>query len=431
MTRMPAHLRLVLVLAMGVLIGFGLSVGRPVKAERKIEPPAEPAPESSAKTTDQAVIPWKQARLLAEVLERVRRDYVDDVSDEKLMESAIRGIVADLDPHSAFLGPQQFNDIRISTSGEYSGVGIQVMIQDGFVKVVAPIEGTPAARAGVQSGDTIVAVDDVKVDTKDLDDTIDRMRGKPGSEVKITIARQDVAEPIELRLARASVHVNSVKKEMLDDGYGYVRIASFSETTGHDLNTAVEALKAQHGRALTGLVLDLRNNPGGLLEAAAEVSDAFLEDGLIVNAEGRADDAKFAMNARPGDILDGAPIVVLVNGNSASASEIVAGALQDHHRARLVGSQTYGKGSVQTVMPLSDGNAIKLTTSRYFTPSGTSIHERGITPDVIVTPEEKVAKEPAAKESGVLPSNPADDREVKAALDVLRKSGEIRQSRAE
>jgi carboxyl-terminal processing protease len=423
MTRMPMPFRVVFVLAMGMLIGFGLSVGRPVKAERKIEPAP---PELSDKVTEEAVIPWRQTRLLAEVLERVRRDYVDDVSDEKLIEAAIRGIVADLDPHSAFLGPQQFNDIRISTTGEYSGVGIQVVLQDGVVKVVAPIEGTPAERAGVRAGDTIVAVDGVNVDAKDLDDTIDRMRGKPGSEVKITVARQDVPQPIEFLLARASVHVNSVKKEMLDGGYGYVRIASFSETTGSDLRSAVGALKEQRGGKLTGLVLDLRNNPGGLLDAAAEVSDAFLDDGIIVSAVGRTPDAKFAMNARPGDVLDGAPMVVLVNGNSASAAEIVAGALQDHHRAQLVGSQTYGKGSVQTVMPLSDGNAIKLTTSRYFTPSGASIHERGVTPDVAVPPGEKEAQEPAAS-----PTHPAEDRELRAALDVLRKSGEIRQSRAE
>lgn len=425
MNRVAVHFRLIFVLAMGMLIGLGLSVGRPVKAERKIEPPA-PALDLSVQGSDEIVIPWKQARLLAEVLERVRRDYVDDVSDEKLIEAAIRGIVADLDPHSSFLGPQQFNDIRISTSGEYSGVGIQVMLQDGVVKVVAPIEGTPAERAGVRSGDTILAVDDVKVDAKDLDDTIERMRGKAGSAVKITIARQEVAEPIEFRLSRTSVHVNSVKKEMLDGGYGYVSIASFSETTGRDLNDAVKALKDQKGGSLTGLVLDLRNNPGGLLDAAAAVSDAFLNDGVIVSAIGRAADAKFAMNARPGDVLDGAPMVVLVNGNSASAAEIVAGALQDHHRARLVGAQTYGKGSVQTVMPLSDGNAIKLTTSRYFTPSGASIHERGITPDVIVAADEKPKPEPPP-----VAGDPAEDREVRTALDVLRKSGEIRQSRAE
>jgi carboxyl-terminal processing protease len=424
MTRMSAHFRVIFILVMGVLIGFGLSVGRPVQAQRKIEP--RPAPTLAAKPAEEAVIPWRQTRLLAEVLERVRRDYVDDVSDERLIEAAIRGIVADLDPHSAFLGPQQFNDIRISTSGEYSGVGIQITLEDGIVKVVAPIEGTPAARAGVLPGDTILAVDDVAVEADNLDDTIERMRGKPGSEVKITIARENVEEPIEFRLARASVHVNSVKQEMLSDGFGYVRIASFSEGTGEDLINAVESLKARNGGKLAGLVLDLRNNPGGLLDAAVEVSDAFLADGVIVTAVGRAADAKFAMSARPGDVLDGAPMAVLVNGKSASAAEIVAGALQDHRRASLIGSQTYGKGSVQTVMPLSDGKAIKLTTSRYFTPSGASIHERGITPDVIVTQDVQ-----AERASTALPGNPADDGEVRMALDVLRKSGEIRQSRAE
>jgi carboxyl-terminal processing protease len=424
MSRMSAHFRVIFILAMGVLIGFGLSVGRPVQAERKVAP--RPAPTLSSKPADEeSVIPWRQTRLLAEVLERVRRDYVDDVSDERLIEAAIRGIVADLDPHSAFLGPQQFNDIRISTSGEYSGVGIQISLESGVVKVVAPIEGTPAARAGVLPGDTILAVDDVQVDPENLDDTIERMRGKPGSEVKITIARENVEEPIEFRLARASVHVNSVKQELLEDGYGYVRIASFSEGTGEDLLSAIESLKARNGGTLSGLVLDLRNNPGGLLDAAVEVSDAFLTDGVIVTAVGRAADAKFAMHARPGDVLEGAPIAVLVNGRSASAAEIVAGALKDHRRASLVGSQTYGKGSVQTVMPLSDGNAIKLTTSRYFTPSGASIHERGITPDVVVTQDEEVSR------AATLLPTPAEDGEVRIALDVLRKSGVIRQSRAE
>lgn len=427
MTRVPVPFRLAVVLTMGMLIGLGLSLGRPVKAERKIDAPAAPlSAHQGGKTSDAAVIPWREARLLAEVLERVRRDYVDEVSDEELMEAAIRGIVADLDAHSAFLGPQQFNDIRISTSGEYSGVGIQISLEDGAVKVIAPIEGTPAERAGVQAGDTIVAVDDVKVDAADLDDTIDRMRGEPGSEVRITIVRTDVPDPIEFKLARASVHVNSVKKELLEAGYGYVRIASFSETTGADLLTAVTALTEQQGGTLAGLVLDLRNNPGGLLDAAIEVSDAFLEQGLIVSAVGRAPDAEFSMDAKPGDLLNGAPIAVLVNGNSASASEIVAGALQDHRRAVLVGEQTYGKGSVQTVMPLSDGNAIKLTTSRYFTPSGASIHERGITPDVVIESDEKSAKEVPQRADDL-----RNDRELRVALDVLKKSGWIRQSRAE
>jgi carboxyl-terminal processing protease len=415
--------RFALILGVGMVVGFGLSVGRPVQAQREIEPPVNLAKEKS--------VPWQDARLLAEVLEHVRKEYVENISDEELIEAAIRGMIADLDAHSAFLDPQEFDEIRISTTGEYSGVGIEVSLENGLVKVVTPISGTPAERAGVLAGDTILAVDDVPVDLDNLNDTIDRMRGKAGTEVKISIARADQKDPLEFMLSRASVQVHSVREQLLEGGVGYVRISHFSETTTQDLERSLATLKKKNSAPLSGLVLDLRNNPGGVLEAAVGVSDVFLEDGVIVTANGRAADARFEMDARPGDALEGAPIVLLVNGSSASASEIVAGALQDHHRATLLGRQTYGKGSVQTVVPLSDGHAIKLTTSKYFTPSGASIHEKGIKPDVIV--EEKDLPKPAeGADVTAVYGNLKDDYELQLALSTLqqKKVGAIRQSRA-
>jgi carboxyl-terminal processing protease len=409
-SRLGTPMRFALVLMLGLVGGFGLSVGRTVQAEREIEP--DPTTKSVTRTATSPV-PWQDARLLAEVLEHVRREYVENISDQELIEAAIRGLIADLDPHSAFLDAEQFDEIRISTTGEYSGVGIEVALENGVVKVITPIEDTPAFRAGVLAGDRILAVDGVPVNSENLADTIDRMRGRVGTPVKITIARSPDPQPLEFTLSRASVQVHSVTQEMLEPGLGYVKISHFSETTTPDLEAAIAKLKKASAGKLRGLVLDLRNNPGGVLEAAIGVSDVFLDSGLIVTANGRAPDARFSMDAKPGDELDGAPLIVLVNSGSASASEIVAGALQDHSRARLVGSQTYGKGSVQTVMALSDGHAIKLTTSRYFTPSGASIHERGIKPDVVI----EDAKD-------------GDDRALHAALDLLRNPGTIRQSSA-
>ncbi|HEX4971206.1 MAG TPA: S41 family peptidase [Steroidobacteraceae bacterium] len=411
LSRLGTPVRFALVLTLGIVAGFGLSVGRTVQAQRDV-----PLPETAAQTEENAnaPVPWQDAKLLAEVLEHVRKEYVEHISDQELIEAAIRGMMADLDPHSAFLDQEQFDEIRISTTGEYSGVGIEVALENGVVRVVNPIEDTPAFKAGVLAGDRIIAVDDVPVDVENLNDTIDRMRGRVGTPVKITIARGPDPKPMEFTLARAAVQVHSVSQELLEPGFGYVKISHFSETTTPDLEGAIAKLKKASGGALRGLVLDLRNNPGGVLEAAVGVSDVFLDGGVIVTANGRAPDAKFSMDARPGDDIDGAPLIVLVNGGSASASEIVAGALQDHHRARLVGSQTYGKGSVQTVMALSDGHAIKLTTSRYFTPSGASIQKRGITPDVPVEDHKD-----------------GDDRALHVALDLLKAPGTIRQSSAD
>jgi carboxyl-terminal processing protease len=358
-----------------------------------------------------SILPWQDARLLAEVLERVKRDYVEPLTDEQLIEAAIRGMMSELDPHSAFLDPKEFEDIRVSSSGEYSGVGLEVAVEEGRVHVSNTIDETPAALAGVQVRDQLVAVDDAPVDAQQLPQTIERMRGQAGTKVKITIAREGTPEPIEFVLQRQPVRVRTVKHELLEPGIGYVRIVHFSDTTDTDLRRAMVKLTQQNRGALNGLVLDLRNNPGGVLEAAVEVSDEFLNDGLIVSASGRASDAKFAMSAKPGDLMNGAPIAVVVNAGSASASEIVAGALKDHQRAVLVGSRTYGKGSVQTVVPLSDGRAIKLTTSRYFTPSGESIHQKGIVPDIEV--------KPADADAPVLPTR--DEAEVHAALDALKR----------
>ena len=414
MSRVPQPFRFVFILAIGVLLGMGLSVGRSVQAEREVDV----EPRQSDQPRLDRVVPWQDARLLAEVLERVREQYVDRISDQELIEAAIRGLVADLDPHSAFLDPQEFDEIRISTTGEYSGVGIEVALENGVVRVVTPIEDGPAARAGVLPGDTILAVDDVPVDVENLNDAIDRMRGKPGSTVKMTMARAQAPQPLLFTLARASVQVHSVKRELLEPGMGYVRITQFSETTTSDLQKAIAALNKENKGELRGLVLDLRNNPGGVLEAAVGVSDVFLNEGIIVSASGRTADARFEMDAQPGDELNGAALVVLVNGGSASASEIVAGALKDHHRATIIGRQTYGKGSVQTVMPLSDGHAIKLTTSRYFTPSGASIHKTGITPDVVVDPKEIVAH--GNVDSPAVIGNLTADYELRLALGVLK-----------
>lgn len=418
---MPVLFRLTMILMLGVVIGLGMSVGRPVQAERSVEEPAI----QSAKS--ESTVPWQDARLLAEVLEHVRTEYVEDVSDKQLIEAAIRGMMADLDPHSTYLDREKFNEVRISTSGEYSGVGIEVTLDKGAVRVLTAIEESPAAAAGVLAGDRILAVDDVPVDPESLDDTIERMRGEKGTEVTISIARSEESEPLEFRLERASVQLHSVRRSMLEPGWGYIRISHFSETTTRDVERALLALKHQNQGALFGLVLDLRNNPGGVLEAAVGVSDLFLDDGIIVSAIGRAADAKFEMTARPGDLLEGAPLAVLVNGGSASASEIVAGALRDHQRATLIGQKTYGKGSVQTIMPLSNGQAIKLTTSRYFTPSGASIHQTGILPDRLIAEEEIKSADSRAQIFG----NPQDDYELRVALNLLAEQSTIRQSRVD
>ncbi|MDX1515649.1 MAG: S41 family peptidase [Woeseiaceae bacterium] len=365
---MSLKTRAILVVVIGLTMGFGLSIGG------GLMPVGSPP--------DDEELAWEQARLFAEVMERVKRDYVEPVDDAVLLESAIRGMVADLDAHSQYLDADEYRDIRISTTGSYTGVGIEVGEIDGEIRVITPIVGSPAARSGIRSGDTVIAVDGIAVERGKLQETIKRMRGRPGSRISITVLRDGDAIVHEMR--REIIRVASVHHELLGPSYGYVRLSQFSETTAREVSRAVDALADQNEGMLAGLVLDLRNNPGGVLDSAVDVSDLFLNAGLIVTAEGRSTDARFVRSAHRGDILDGAELIVLVNSGSASASEIVAGALQDHGRAVVIGTGTFGKGLVQTVMPLSRGRAIKLTTSRYFTPSGESIHETGITPDIHV-----------------------------------------------
>lgn len=360
--------RAILVIVVGTVLGLSLSFSGGLMSNRQM-------PE----TDDLAL---EQARLIAEVMQRVKRDYVEPIDDGVLLNSAIRGMVGDLDPHSQFLDADEYRDIRISTTGSYTGIGVEVNEKDGIITVITPMAGSPAARSGMRSGDQIVAVDGDAVEPERLHETIRRMRGRAGSKISVTVLRDE--ETILHEMRREVIRVASVHYELLRPSFGYVRVNQFSETTARELSRAIDSMQDDNDGMLDGLVLDLRNNPGGVLDAAVDVSDLFLDSGVIVSAEGRTAEARFRRSAHRGDVLDGAEIIVLVNQGSASASEIVAGALQDHGRALVVGMETFGKGLVQTVMPLSKGRAIKLTTSRYFTPSGGSIHETGITPDVFV-----------------------------------------------
>lgn len=327
-------------------------------------------------------IPVKDLQTFVEILDRVKSEYVDPVSDKTLLENATRGMVEGLDPHSSYLNKDEFKDLNVVTTGKFGGLGIEVQMQDGYVKVVSPIDDTPAAKAGIKPGDLIIKIDDTPVKGLTLTDAVGKMRGEPGSKVTLTIAREGADKPLVVELKRDIIAVASVRSRMLDPGMGYVRISSFTTDTGDNLNKELLKLKKEAGGELKGLVLDLRNNPGGVLDAAVKVSDAFIEKGTIVSIKGRDPSNNREFNATPGDMLNGRPLVVLVNGGSASASEIVAGALQDDKRAVLMGSRTFGKGSVQTIMPLSNDTAIKITTARYYTPSGRSIQAEGIEPDV-------------------------------------------------
>ncbi len=406
---MSTRSRTLIALAAGAIFGFSAATTSGVLAEHPGET-AQPTPDVQA-------LPWEDARQFAEVYERIKREYVDDVDDHTLMDRAIRGMVAALDPHSAYLDSEEYEEVRLSTMGSYPGVGIEVVAEDSAVKILRPIEGSPADQAGLLPGDQIVRIDDADIGA-DLAGAIARMRGSSGSVIKLTVRRPATGQTLDFALKRAKVEVHSVSEQELEPGYGYVRITGFSETTADDVNHAIARLKRDNPGGLKGLVLDLRNNPGGVLEASVAVADAFLNDGVIVTADGRTPDARFEMDATPGDVIDGAPLVVLVNGGSASASEIVAGALKDHGRAELIGHKTYGKGSVQTVMPLAHGGAVKLTTSRYFTPSGASIHGKGIVPDIVADgPEEPPAEMVAANSSLPLA---ARDKEIRLGLDVLK-----------
>lgn len=345
-------------------------------------------------------LPIEELRAFTDVFARIKSDYVEPVEDKKLITEAINGMLVGLDPHSSYLDVEGFKDLQVGTQGEFGGLGIEVSMEDGLVKVISPIEDTPAFKAGVKPGDLIVKLDDTPVKGMSLNDAVKRMRGKPGTKLKLTIARKGVDKPVVLTLVRAVIKIRSVKSKLLENGYGYVRVTQFQEHTGELLADALKDLYKENKAPLKGLILDLRNDPGGLLNGAVAVAAAFVKpDSLVVYTEGRSEDAKMRLTAsrenylRPmqrdylKDLPDGVkqvPMVTLVNSGSASASEIVAGALQDHKRAVIMGTRTFGKGSVQTILPIGNGTAIKLTTAHYFTPNGRSIQAKGIEPDIVI-----------------------------------------------
>jgi carboxyl-terminal processing protease len=350
-----------------------------------------------ATTNDSAPLPLEDLRTFAEVMDRIKSAYVEPVSDKTLLENAIKGMLSNLDPHSAYLEPEAFRDLQESTSGEFGGLGIEVGTEDGFIKVVSPIDDTPASAAGIQPGDLIIKIDGKPTKGLSLMEAVDQMRGKAGSKITLSLVREG-GKPFDVELTRAVIKVRSVKSQLLDDGYGYVRITQFQVNTGEEVGKALNKLRKDNGKKLRGLVLDLRNNPGGVLQAAVEVSDHFLKKGLIVYTEGRIANSELRFSADPADASEGVPLVVLINGGSASASEIVAGALQDHKRGVLMGTDSFGKGSVQTVLPLNNDRALKLTTALYYTPNGRSIQAQGIVPDIEVA-RAKLTRE--QDESGV------------------------------
>lgn len=374
------------------LIGFGLVAGIAISLHFAAV---------ADKETVLTPLPVEELRAFSDVFGRIKSDYVEPVTDKKLITEAINGMLNGLDPHSAYLDAEAFKELQVGTHGEFGGLGIEVGMEDGVVKVISPIEDTPAFHAGIKSGDLIIKLDDTLIKGMSLNEAVKRMRGKPGSKIILTILRKDEPKPLTMTLVRAVIKVQSVKSKLLESGYGFVRVTQFQEQTSENLATALENLVKQNDGALKGLVLDLRNDPGGLLTGAVGVSAAFLpKDALVVYTEGRTADAKMRLTASPENYLRGnvredylakipdsiksVPLVVLVNAGSASASEIVAGALQDHKRAVIMGTQTFGKGSVQTILPLGNNTAIKLTTARYFTPGGRSIQAKGIVPDILV-----------------------------------------------
>ncbi len=350
---------------------------------------------------------YRQLDLFGDVLERVRSDYVEKPEDAKLIESAINGMLASLDPHSAFLNAKSFRDMQVQTRGEFGGLGIEVTMEKGVVKVVSPIDDTPAARAGLLSGDLITHLDDERIRGLTLQQAVEKMRGKVNTPIKLTVVRKGKEEPLQIKIVREIIRINPVKARAEGD-VGYLRLTTFNEQTYSELKKSVAKLNKEIGSDLKGYVIDLRNNPGGLLDQAISVSDAFLEKGAIVLTRGRNKQETQRSNARPGDITNGKKIAVLINGGSASASEIVAGALQDLHRGTIIGTRSFGKGSVQTIIPLDGNGAIRLTTARYYTPSGRSIQAKGIEPDIVVEqelPDELKKKSPKSRGEADLPGH--------------------------
>ncbi len=370
---MKTKARDILILTTGLLLGLALAFEHAVLAGK----------EEGAEVP----LPLDELRAFSQVYSEIKKKYVEEVEGKELLNNAIKGMVSSLDPHSAYLLPEAHDELQVSTKGEFGGLGIEVGMEDGFVKVISPIDDTPAQRAGMQAGDLIIRIDGTAVQGMTLSDAVKKMRGKVGTKIELTVVRKGEDQALTVTIIRDVIRIRSVKSRMLEQGYGYIRISQFQVNTGESMQAMIDELieEENDGKQLNGLVLDLRNNPGGVLSAAVNVSDAFLTDGLVVYTDGRVGDASVKFEADADDILDGAPMVVLVNNGSASASEIVSGALQDHKRAVIMGSQTFGKGSVQTIMPMRDGAALKITTARYYTPSGRSIQAEGIVPDIILT----------------------------------------------
>ena len=374
-------------------------------------------------------LPLNELRVFAEAFNRISSAYVEEIDDKTLLENAIKGMLSQMDPHSSYLDKDSFDDLQESTSGNYGGLGIEIGMEDGFVKVISPMDDTPAAKAGIESGDLIIQLNDTPVKGMSLSDAIEAMRGEPGSEIEITLIKTDNPTPTPLTLTREVIKVASVRHRYLEEGFGYLRIAQFQSGTGGEVEKAVIQLKDEGD--LEGLIIDLRNNPGGVLQSAVAVSDVFIDGGLIVSTRGRMEDSEHRYNARTPDSIHGVPIVVLVNAGTASASEIVAGALQDHSRAIVMGTTTFGKGSVQTILPLTNEKAIKLTTARYYTPNGKSIQAAGIIPDIWVgrskvTPaksnpwrikEKNLAKHLAADNESAKGESDVDDPQSPASPD--------------
>ncbi len=367
----------IFILSLGIMLGVFMGICGSVFAEKDDEPPI---PVIAPVTTE--AIPYEDLRTFTEIFGRIKKDYVEPVSDKKLLEDAVKGMLSGLDPHSAYLDAEEYQELKEGTSGQFGGLGIEVTMENGFIKVVSPIDDTPAQKAGIKAGDLIIKLDDKPVKGMTLTEAVKHMRGEPGSKIELLVVREGADAPLKITITRDIIKVKSVKSRMLEKGYAYVRISSFQSGTGEALKEALASLKKENGGNLKGLVLDLRNNPGGVLNAAVEVSDAFMKSGLIVYTEGRIANSQMRFSAAPDDLIDGAPMVVLINAGSASASEIVAGALQDSKRAIIMGEKSFGKGSVQTILPTNTGSAVKLTTARYFTPSGRSIQAKGIEPDV-------------------------------------------------
>ncbi|NNG14000.1 MAG: S41 family peptidase [Gammaproteobacteria bacterium] len=363
---MNTLIRNFLVLTVGLMLGVSLAIGRSGLAER---------------SEGHGPLPLDDLRVFTEVFEKIKNDYVEARTDKVLIESAISGMLTDLDPHSAYLNEEAFAELQVGTTGQFGGLGIEISMEDGFVKVVSPIDDTPAQRAGMQAGDLIIRLNDKSVKGMTLSDAVKIMRGEVGTSIELTVVREGAEKPLKFNITRDIIRVKSVKFRTLDEGFGYVRITQFQSRTGENLSDAISELKDENEN-LKGIVLDLRNNPGGVLNAAVRVSDAFIDKGLIVYTEGRTEDSDNKFHATSGDLIKGAPIVVLINGGSASASEIVAGALQDHKRAVIMGTRSFGKGSVQTILPMNNSTAVKLTTALYFTPNGRSIQAEGIVPDI-------------------------------------------------